>query len=100
MQRLVRVFCWIGNSDEGRQGRKSLHPLSSRSAHQIPATVDRCRASIDRIGGRKEWVLAAMGDVREPQKVERLRFAKAALLSIMGRMSAELDEARLVRMQR
>jgi len=49
---------------------------------------------------QEEATTGATTDVREPQKVERLRFAKAAFLSIIGRMATELDEARLVRMQR
>jgi len=39
-------------------------------------------------------------DVREPQKVERLRFAKTAFFAIVGRMATKLDQTRLVRVQR
>ena len=42
----------------------------------------------------------AATDVSEPKKVERLRFSKATPRSILGRKAAELDQARLVRMQR
>ncbi len=38
-------------------------------------------------------------DVSEPEKVERLRLAEASPSSVGRRMAAELDEARLVRMQ-
>ena len=36
----------------------------------------------------------------KPKEVERLRFAKTAPRSIRCRIAAELDQARLVRMQR
>ena len=37
-------------SDDVRHGRKSLHPMSNRSADQVAAAGDCCRARIDRIG--------------------------------------------------
>jgi hypothetical protein len=42
----------------------------------------------------------ASADVREAQEGERRRFTQAALLSIVRRIAAKLDEARLVRLQR
>jgi hypothetical protein len=47
---------------------------------------------------QEEATTGATTDVRESQKAERLRFAKAAFLSIIGRMAAKLDEAPLIRM--
>src|SRR5271165_3561637 len=73
---------------------RNMHPPTQFSfkglelyPHPIPASlplkleVPRSRAS---------------ADVRKPQKVERLRLAKATLLSVGRRMAAKLDEARLV----
>jgi hypothetical protein len=37
-------------SDDVRHGRKSLHPMSSRSAAQVAASGDCCRSRSDRIG--------------------------------------------------
>ena len=48
----------------------------------------------------EEALSGAAADVREAKKVERLRFAKTAPRSILGRKAAELDQASLVRMQR
>ena len=42
----------------------------------------------------------ASADMREPQEVETLRLAQAAPLAVRRRRAAELDEARLFRMQR
>jgi hypothetical protein len=46
IQRSIRAFCRIGKlppmSDDVRHGRKSLHPMSNRSAAQVAAAGDRC----------------------------------------------------------
>jgi hypothetical protein len=49
---------------------------------------------------QEEAPTRATTDVREPQEVERLRFAKTALFSVIGRMATELKQTRLLRMQR
>jgi len=48
----------------------------------------------------REQPSGAATDVSKTKKVERLRFAKAAPRSILGREAAELDQASLVRTQR
>ncbi len=48
----------------------------------------------------EEALAGAAADVSETKEIERLRFAKAAPRSILGRKAAELDQTRLVRMQR
>src|SRR5260370_25377687 len=44
--------------------------------------------------------LGSTADMRETKKVERLRFSQPARCSISNRETAELDQTRLVRMQR
>ena len=68
----IRSLCRIGKlplmSDDVRHGRKSLHPMSSRSAAQVAAADDCFRARIDRIGDaqasghRRGWNGAGEGE--------------------------------------
>src|SRR5882757_1994901 len=59
------------------------HAVASRASAQLEASCPGARA-----------------DMREAQEVERLRFAKATPCAVGRREAAELDQARLVRVQR
>src|SRR5215831_8088811 len=73
--------------------------MRRRSSSLMARSLARIRSA--RLPLKLEAALAgATTDVNETKEGERLRFAKAVPGSILGRKTAELDQSRLVRMQR
>ena len=83
--------------------RPARRSASCRRRRNVSLTSRSLARSRSRRVFRRSWNLpfrVRPADMGEAQKVEGLRLAMAALAAVSRRIAAELDQARLVRMQR